>query len=73
MPHCTNHPDRETSMQCMKHGTYLCDDCLQCIDPQIHCKFRPSCPIWFLDKRGGKNIDNQASPQGEHPSHQVQA
>jgi hypothetical protein len=40
----------------MKHNIYLCDDCLQCRDPELYCKFRPSCPIWFLTKekrRGG--------------------
>jgi len=48
---CVNHPDRETSYLCMKHNTYLCEECLKCRDPNIYCKFRSSCPIWFLSKR----------------------
>jgi uncharacterized 2Fe-2S/4Fe-4S cluster protein (DUF4445 family) len=57
MGKCVNHPDRETSFLCMKHNIYLCEDCLKCRDPKIHCKFRSSCPIWFMEKRGGKDID----------------
>ncbi len=45
---CINHPDRETSYACMKHQVYLCQDCLRCQDPELYCKFRSSCPIWFL-------------------------
>jgi len=48
---CINHPDRETSYLCMKHDKYLCEECLKCGDPNIYCKFRPSCSIWFLSKR----------------------
>ncbi len=58
MGKCINHPDRETSFMCMKHNLYLCEECLKCRDPKIHCKFRPSCPIWFMEKRGGKGIDD---------------
>jgi hypothetical protein len=62
MEACVNHPDRETNFQCMKHNIYMCEECLQCRDPEIHCKHRQSCPIWFMEKRGGKDIDNQSSP-----------
>ncbi|MFO7665131.1 MAG: hypothetical protein R6V76_00750 [Desulfobacterales bacterium] len=51
MGKCVNHPDRETSYLCMKHNAYLCEECLKCRDPNIYCKFRSSCPIWFLSKR----------------------
>lgn len=47
---CINHPDRETRFICSKHQIYLCEDCLQCKDPDIFCKFRTSCPIWFIHK-----------------------
>jgi uncharacterized 2Fe-2S/4Fe-4S cluster protein (DUF4445 family) len=57
MGKCINHPDIETNFMCMKHNIYLCEDCLKCRDPEIHCKFRSSCPIWFMEKRGGKSID----------------
>lgn len=52
MGYCINHPDRETNYQCMKHEVYLCEECLECRDPDLYCKFRPSCPIYFLTKKG---------------------
>lgn len=52
MGKCVNHPDRDTSYQCTKHGVYLCEACLQCRDPELYCKFRSACPIWFLSKKG---------------------
>ncbi len=64
MGKCINHPDRETSFLCMKHNVYLCEDCLKCRDPNLHCKFRSSCPIWFMEKRGGKGIDDTAVTAG---------
>ena len=66
MGKCVNHPDRETRFMCMKHNIYLCEECIKCRDPQIHCKFRSSCPIWFMEKRGGRGIDDasaEPSPQ----------
>lgn len=47
---CINHPERETAYICMKHQIYLCEACLTCRDPELYCKFRPSCPIWFIHK-----------------------
>jgi uncharacterized 2Fe-2S/4Fe-4S cluster protein (DUF4445 family) len=35
----------------MKHQIYLCDECLACRDPELYCKHRSACPIWFLSKR----------------------
>jgi uncharacterized 2Fe-2S/4Fe-4S cluster protein (DUF4445 family) len=52
MGKCINHPDRETSYICMKHNIYLCEECLECRDPDIYCKFRPSCPIHFITEKG---------------------
>ncbi len=52
MGKCRNHPDRETAYRCMKHDHYLCEACLQCSDPDIYCKFRSSCAIHFLSKKG---------------------
>ncbi len=34
----------------MKHNVYMCEECLKCRDPNLYCKFRSSCPIWFLTK-----------------------
>ena len=52
MGYCINHPEIETSYLCMKHNIYLCEQCLECRDPDIYCKFRPSCPIHFISKKG---------------------
>ena len=52
MGYCINHPEIETHYLCMKHNIYLCEDCLECRDPDIYCKFRPSCPIHFISKKG---------------------
>jgi hypothetical protein len=45
---CTNHPGKETAFRCEKDGTYLCDECLICPNPNIYCKFRTGCIIWEL-------------------------
>lgn len=50
MGKCISHPDQETSFVCMKHQVYLCEACLACRDPELYCKFRESCPIWFIAK-----------------------
>jgi len=52
MGKCIKHPDRETSYICMKHNFYLCEECLECRDLDIYCKFRSSCPIYFITKKG---------------------
>ncbi|QTA79356.1 4Fe-4S ferredoxin iron-sulfur binding domain-containing protein, DUF4445 [Desulfonema limicola] len=51
MGKCSCHPEIETSYICMKHNVYLCEECLKCRDPELFCKFRSSCPIWFIDKK----------------------
>ena len=53
MGRCINHPDRETSYHCQKHDIYMCEECLECRDPDLYCKYRESCPIWFLTKKKG--------------------
>ena len=62
MDRCVNHPDIETRYECSKHQIYMCADCLDCRDPDIYCKFRESCTIWFLTK---KNFDDEAPDQNE--------
>jgi len=54
---CKYHPDRETSYVCLKHGTYLCEDCLRCGDPDIYCKYRSSCIIHFIGNKNSADID----------------
>jgi hypothetical protein len=56
----------------MKYNVYLCGECLTCRDPELYCKFRSSCPIWFLQKKG---IDAWTAEKGdvrdEKPVHRV--
>ncbi len=58
MGYCINHPEKETQYLCMKDNIYFCEDCLRCRNPEIYCKFRPSCPIWFIVKKGFKSWGN---------------
>lgn len=51
MGQCACHPEIESPFLCMKHNLYLCEECLTCRDPDIYCKYRSSCPIWFMTKR----------------------
>ncbi|KJS33766.1 MAG: B-box zinc finger [Desulfatitalea sp. BRH_c12] len=51
MGQCSCHPEIETQYICMKYNTYLCEECLTCRDPELYCKYRPSCLIWFMTKR----------------------
>ncbi|MDZ7832152.1 MAG: ASKHA domain-containing protein [Desulfobacterales bacterium] len=68
MGKCVNHPERETSYKCMKHNIYLCDECMACRDPELYCKYRSACPIWFMNK-GAKRLnesDEAAQASGEY-------
>ena len=60
MGYCINHPERETSYKCMKHELYLCEECLKCCDPELYCKFRPSCAIHFITEKG---FDSEKAPE----------
>ena len=60
MGKCVNHPDRETSYMCSKHGIYLCEECLECRDPNIYCKFRSACPVWYEHKRKARRARQAA-------------
>jgi len=54
----------------MKHNIYMCEECLRCRDPEIYCKFRSSCPIWFMDKRQ-KGLDVEEKTEAEAAQHRV--
>jgi hypothetical protein len=62
MGKCRNHPDRETSYLCSKYTIYMCEECFKCSDPEIYCKFRSSCPIWFVDRRKA-GLDEDEQPE----------
>jgi len=63
MGYCINHPEIQTSYMCMKHNNYLCQECLECPDPDIYCKFRPSCPIYFISKKGFDSDTKKSLPK----------
>ena len=48
---CRNHPQRPAVALCQKYNYGLCAQCLEddphCSDPEIYCKFRPQCLIYF--------------------------
>ena len=52
MGKCQCHPEKESHYICLKDNVYLCEECLKCRNPEIYCKFRESCPIWFMEKKG---------------------
>ena len=29
----------------------MCEECLGCRDPELYCKNRSACLIWFIEKR----------------------
>jgi ferredoxin len=68
---CVNHPDQETNFSCMKYNIYLCGECLECRDPELYCKFRPSCPIWFITKRKQKWEAEDRPPAASAARHRV--
>jgi len=51
MEKCIHHPEREAEYRCQKHQIHLCDGCRACPDPQLYCKFREGCIIWFMEKK----------------------
>jgi len=63
MARCKNHPDVESRYCCMKHQFFLCEDCVKCVDSEIYCRFRTSCIVHFMDKKGGGMIDVQTVSQ----------
>ncbi|MCK5835633.1 MAG: DUF4445 domain-containing protein [Desulfobacula sp.] len=71
MGKCINHPDRETSYICMKHNIYMCEECLECPDPDIYCKFRPSCPIYFISKKNFEDPKNGIGKKSEKENYEV--
>lgn len=69
MGRCIRHPDRETPYLCQKHNIYLCEECMQCRDPDIYCKFRSACPIRYLEKENA----NPGSPGAGNKTHETGA
>lgn len=62
---CTHHPERETSMMCSKYGVYMCAECMECRDPDIYCKFREACPIWYEHKNKAREARRRTEMAAE--------
>jgi len=60
---CRNHPDRPAVARCQKYNYGFCHQCLedepQCPDPDIYCKFRPQCIVYFELKENRRNHRQQ--------------
>ena len=53
----------ETQYKCEKHQVYMCEACLECKDPDLYCKFRPSCMIHFLEKERKNELKRAAGQE----------
>ncbi|RJQ84933.1 MAG: hypothetical protein C4519_04020 [Desulfobacteraceae bacterium] len=40
--------------ECIKHQIRLDAGWAKCMDPELYCKFRPSCMIHFLEKENAR-------------------
>lgn len=61
---CSCNPEIDTPYQCMKHMRYLCDDCLDCPDPELYCKNRPACAIWMIRRERLRESRRAAAETG---------
>ena len=54
--------------RCEKHRIGMCDTCLRCKDPELYCKFRSSCMIYFMEKeRDGSKGRTSLPAKGDMP------
>lgn len=51
---CDEHDEDAVLYDCMKHQVKVCAACARCKDPELYCKFRPSCMIHFMEKEQAK-------------------
>ena len=51
MAECSCDSRIDSRYLCMKYNEYVCSDGPACRDPQLYCKHRPACTIWFMTKR----------------------
>jgi len=47
---CPNHPDLPARYRCEKYDVSMCERCIKCRSPKVHCKHRQQCIIWELLK-----------------------
>jgi hypothetical protein len=42
----------------------MCEECLGCRDPELYCKNRSACPIWYIEKRKKRHKNEQVADDG---------
>jgi hypothetical protein len=47
---CPRHPGCEARYRCEKYEVMMCERCMTCRSPKVHCKYRQQCLIWELLK-----------------------
>lgn len=57
---CDQYNEDDAHFECQKHQIKMCKACAKCRDPELYCKFRPSCLIHFLDKEKAKEAKRAA-------------
>ena len=60
---CCPENSSEARYKCEKHQVYMCEACLECKDPDLYCKFRPSCMIHFLEKERKNELKHAAGQE----------
>ncbi|MDA8138361.1 MAG: hypothetical protein M0036_06850 [Desulfobacteraceae bacterium] len=63
MPCCDEHDKDAVLYDCLKHQTKVCAACAECKDPELYCKFRPSCMIHFTAKERAREKKGQGPAQ----------
>ena len=61
MPCCDHVAQDGAIYKCEKHQRIMCAACLECKDPELYCKFRPSCMIHFIEKERRKENKKTAT------------
>lgn len=65
--HCRFHPERDALLWCEKYEYGYCGPCLEqsiCTDPDLYCKSRDRCRIWYAFREGRSNRQRQ---EGDAP------
>jgi hypothetical protein len=61
MIHHKENDGGEALYDCQKHRIQIPAAGAQCKDPELYCKFRPSCLIHFLEREQARAQKNEAS------------
>lgn len=65
MEPCARHPEKQARYQCLKHGVWMCAECLGCRDPALYCKHRSGCLVWYLEKHSEPSVAEAQAPEDQ--------